>query len=144
MHFQPPLSPGEMEREKERVSLLLQLNTELLREIVRMQAEGKAGPTPRPEPAGDTSHVDFSEYVLPRLGQMPLLGASESHVSENDMLSHSRFSQCSEPCVACRPTWPTWPPLPIELISQRRPSHGGQPSWLRRAAFLPSRISTPS
>lgn len=38
---QPPLSPSSREREKERISLLLLINGELLRELVRLQTEGK-------------------------------------------------------------------------------------------------------
>ncbi|KAI9840186.1 MAG: hypothetical protein M1837_001858 [Sclerophora amabilis] len=40
---QPPLSPGAKEREKERVSLLLLINGELIQEVMKLQTEGKAG-----------------------------------------------------------------------------------------------------
>ncbi|KAI9761823.1 MAG: hypothetical protein M4579_000762 [Chaenotheca gracillima] len=40
---QPLLSPAAREREKERVSLLLLINGELIKEVVKLQGEGKAG-----------------------------------------------------------------------------------------------------
>jgi hypothetical protein len=39
----PPLSPSKLQLEKERVSLLLDINRELLQEVVNLQASGKAG-----------------------------------------------------------------------------------------------------
>ncbi|KAH0536158.1 hypothetical protein FGG08_006945 [Glutinoglossum americanum] len=39
----PPLSPSQLQREKERVTLLLEINRELLQEVVNLQASGKAG-----------------------------------------------------------------------------------------------------
>ena len=41
--LQPPLSPSSREREKERITLLLVINNDLLQEVLRLQAEGKAG-----------------------------------------------------------------------------------------------------
>lgn len=54
-----------MERERERVSLLLHINTELLKEAVQLQAEGKAGPTPKTEPEDDRDGVDGSKPGAP-------------------------------------------------------------------------------
>ena len=51
----PPLSPEAKEREKERISLLLVINGELLQEVVKLQAEGKAGApqaSPKQTPGG--------------------------------------------------------------------------------------------
>ncbi|KAI9762481.1 MAG: hypothetical protein M1840_001241 [Geoglossum simile] len=39
----PPLSPIQLQREKERVSLLLEINRDLLQEVVNLRASGKAG-----------------------------------------------------------------------------------------------------
>ncbi|KAI9882970.1 MAG: hypothetical protein M1823_005288 [Watsoniomyces obsoletus] len=56
------LSPTSRERERERVSLLLLINAELLNELLRLQGEGKAGtagqspnqgPSPKASDAGD-------------------------------------------------------------------------------------------
>lgn len=38
--MQAPLSPAEAEREQERISLLIDINTELIKELVRIQTEG--------------------------------------------------------------------------------------------------------
>ncbi|KAI9786272.1 MAG: hypothetical protein M1816_008081 [Peltula sp. TS41687] len=48
---QPPLSPSSREREKERISLLLQINGELLKELVRLQTEGKGAGLPSQSPS---------------------------------------------------------------------------------------------
>lgn len=66
---QPPLSPSARERERERISLLLTINGELLKELVRLQAEGKAGslgqsppqgPSPKEETRDEKDGVDGS------------------------------------------------------------------------------------
>ncbi|KAI9811075.1 MAG: hypothetical protein M1827_005657 [Pycnora praestabilis] len=41
--LQPPLSPSSSAREKERVSVLLDINRDLLQEVVNLQGQGKAG-----------------------------------------------------------------------------------------------------
>ncbi|KAI9674185.1 MAG: hypothetical protein M1817_002003 [Caeruleum heppii] len=51
---QPPLSPASREQEKERITLLLTINGELLQETVKLREQGKAGtPAPTPGPKGD-------------------------------------------------------------------------------------------
>lgn len=41
----PPPSPGTLQREQERVNLLLKINNELLQEVQSLQNEGKGGLT---------------------------------------------------------------------------------------------------
>ncbi|KAK7736504.1 hypothetical protein SLS62_011451, partial [Diatrype stigma] len=38
-----PASPGQLQREKEQVTLLLEINRELLQEVLRLQEQGKGG-----------------------------------------------------------------------------------------------------
>ncbi|KAH0547952.1 hypothetical protein GP486_008307 [Trichoglossum hirsutum] len=45
----PPLSPSQLKRERERVSLLLEINRDLLQEVVNLQANGKAGVPGQPQ-----------------------------------------------------------------------------------------------
>jgi hypothetical protein len=76
-----PMSPGSESRERERVSLLLDINRELLIEVMRIQAEQKkeaastdgekaqgdkksADKPPNPSPAA--SGKEFVECVTPR------------------------------------------------------------------------------
>ena len=58
--FLPPLSPKSATREKVRVALLLEINSQLLQEIIALQAQGKAGLPTQPENAAGspTSVVD--------------------------------------------------------------------------------------
>lgn len=54
---QPPQSPRTQARERERISLLLEINRELLQEVLRLQAEGKGGDVQAPaRPVKDESN----------------------------------------------------------------------------------------
>ncbi|KAF2088579.1 hypothetical protein K490DRAFT_39421 [Saccharata proteae CBS 121410] len=48
-----PASPGAQNRERERVSLLLEINRELLQEILKLQEQGKGGVVSQPAPNQD-------------------------------------------------------------------------------------------
>lgn len=48
----PPTSPGATAREKDRISLLLEINTLLLQEIMTLQSQGKAGAGAQPPQDG--------------------------------------------------------------------------------------------
>lgn len=43
-----PLSPGAQTRERDRVTLLLDINRVLLQEVLKLQEQGKTGPLPQP------------------------------------------------------------------------------------------------
>lgn len=43
-----PLSPGAQSRERDRVTLLLDINRVLLQEVLKLQEQGKTGPLPQP------------------------------------------------------------------------------------------------
>ena len=65
---QSPVSPVAQAREKERVTLLLEINSELLQEIVSLQGQGKAGhigPMPPKEEGKKESDIKpaSKEYV---------------------------------------------------------------------------------
>lgn len=55
---QPPLSPSSREREKERISLLLLINGELLKELLRLQTEGKGAGIQSQSPKEETGKED--------------------------------------------------------------------------------------
>lgn len=58
-----PQSPQSAARERARVSVLLEINTQLLLEVVALQKDGKAGVTPtqpQPSPTSPTSGADPS------------------------------------------------------------------------------------
>jgi hypothetical protein len=57
---QPPLSPEAKSREKDRISLLLLINGELLQEVIRLRSEGKSG-VPQPSPQNDGKAPQTSE-----------------------------------------------------------------------------------
>ena len=50
-----PTSPNSQSREKERISLLLEINRELLQETVGLQAKGKGGVIGQQRPAAQTA-----------------------------------------------------------------------------------------
>jgi hypothetical protein len=55
-----PQSPQSAARERARVSVLLDINTQLLLEVVALQKDGKAGVTPQQSPTSPTSATDPS------------------------------------------------------------------------------------
>lgn len=64
----PPLSPSSQNREQERVSLLLDINLDLLQEVNRLQAEGKGGATSPQQQIqlkqlGQPDHLATEEYI---------------------------------------------------------------------------------
>jgi len=61
-----PLTPEQLEKEKERVTLLLEINQALLHELVNMQKQGKGGNVqqPRnPNPSDENEKLAAPEYV---------------------------------------------------------------------------------
>ncbi|EKG17770.1 hypothetical protein MPH_04985 [Macrophomina phaseolina MS6] len=61
-----PTSPGQLQREREQVTLLLDINRELLQETLRLQEQGKGGLMTNPPPAQDgdaTKQVASKEYI---------------------------------------------------------------------------------
>ena len=59
----PPLAPEAKSREKERISLLLVINGELLQEVIRLRSEGKSG-APLPSPQNDSKGPQASDESL--------------------------------------------------------------------------------
>ena len=67
-----PLSPGSEVREKERVSLLLEINKELLLEVMRLQAvqaEAKKEEATSTEATGDGESADKEKPERPAIGK---------------------------------------------------------------------------
>jgi len=61
-----PLSPEQLEKEKERVTLLLEINQALLHELVNMQKQGKGGNVQQPRnanPSDENEKLATPEYV---------------------------------------------------------------------------------
>ena len=62
-----PLSPGAQARERDRVTLLLDINRVLLQEVLKLQEQGKTGPLPgqNPDEAGskEGEHRASQEYI---------------------------------------------------------------------------------
>ena len=56
----PALSPQSQQRERSRVTVLLDINTALLKEVVSLQSQGKAGAAPgnQQSPTSPTSAID--------------------------------------------------------------------------------------
>ncbi|EXJ90234.1 hypothetical protein A1O1_03333 [Capronia coronata CBS 617.96] len=75
----PPLSPQSAARERARVSVLLEINTHLLQEVVSLQAQGKAGIAPnagQQSPTSPTS-TDPGNALASSSGEAPK-GATSS------------------------------------------------------------------
>lgn len=69
-----PMSPQSAARERARVSVLLEINTHLLQEVVSLQAQGKAGATPnqgQQSPTSPTSATDPSNALNNSPGEPP-------------------------------------------------------------------------
>ncbi|KAF4300978.1 hypothetical protein GTA08_BOTSDO10675 [Botryosphaeria dothidea] len=61
-----PTSPGQLQREREQVTLLLDINRELLQETLRLQEQGKGGLMTNPPPGQDgdgTKQMASKEYI---------------------------------------------------------------------------------
>merc|ERR1711939_650296 len=70
----PSLSPQSAARERARVSVLLEINTHLLQEVVSLQAQGKAGTTAnqgQQSPTSPTSATDPSNALNNSPGERP-------------------------------------------------------------------------
>jgi len=70
----PSLSPQSAARERARVSVLLEINTHLLQEVVALQAQGKAGTTAnqgQQSPTSPTSATDPSHALNNSPGERP-------------------------------------------------------------------------
>lgn len=72
----PPLSPGAQARERDRVTVLLEINSELLKEILALQAQGKGGSVAQPPQSKEEegkaedrnqkpASKEYVEYVSP-------------------------------------------------------------------------------
>lgn len=66
-----PASPGQLQREREQITLLLDINRELLQEILRLQEQGKGGvmgSQPDANKDGDApkqvASKEYIEYVI--------------------------------------------------------------------------------
>jgi len=60
------LTPEQLEKEKERVTLLLEINQALLHELVNMQKQGKGGNVQQPRnanPSDENEKLAAPEYV---------------------------------------------------------------------------------
>lgn len=94
--LQPPLSPRSASREKARVTVLLDINSALLQEVVNLQSAGKAGlppnqhvgqqasPTTDPSTSSPTSATDPSNPQLnsPQDATKPTSSGSSKQPSE--------------------------------------------------------------
>lgn len=70
----PSLSPQSAARERARVSVLLEINTHLLQEVVSLQTQGKAGSTPsqgQQSPTSPTSATDPTNALNNSPGEPP-------------------------------------------------------------------------
>ena len=68
------VDPQAAAREKARVTVLLEINTHLLQEVVSLQAQGKAGTTPnqgQPPPTSPTSATDPTSTITNSPGEPP-------------------------------------------------------------------------
>ncbi|TKA67916.1 hypothetical protein B0A55_09719 [Friedmanniomyces simplex] len=65
---QTPQSPGSQSREQQRVALVLEINTDMLQEVNRLQTEGKGGATTpqiqaQMKAAGQPAELASEEYI---------------------------------------------------------------------------------
>ena len=99
-----PLSPGAQSRERDRVTLLLDINRVLLQEVLKLQEQGKTGPLPQP---GQNPDEGGSKEGEPRASQeyiqLVQTQSAQSTYGRKVNLSNTVFP---EPCAGCRQTWP--------------------------------------
>lgn len=108
-----PTSPGQLQREREQVTLLLDINRELLQETLRLQEQGKGGLMTNPPPGQDgdgTKQMASKEYIE-YVTQCAILGAYS--IADGGLRTDA--------CADCKPTCRTSPPLPIASRTQTSP-----------------------
>ncbi|KAF2808103.1 uncharacterized protein BDZ99DRAFT_392203 [Mytilinidion resinicola] len=104
---QSPVSPGAQARDKERVTLLLEINTELLQEICRLQEQGKSGhigPMPPPKEEGkEDVKAASKEYI----DCMRRLQANLSYLATTAERAHKPAAQVPPgPAIMATPSTP--------------------------------------
>ncbi|KAI9708482.1 MAG: hypothetical protein M1820_003943 [Bogoriella megaspora] len=131
MNSASPVSPGTQsrERETERVTLLLEINRELLQEVVKLQAEGKTGAIPQSGQNSDDATKDgeskaSQEYIqaMRRLQANLSYLASVAERHNKPQASVPPGPAIMEPLTTCKPT--------IEMYARLRqlfPNWRGQP-----------------
>ncbi|KKY29185.1 putative glutamine repeat protein-1 [Phaeomoniella chlamydospora] len=88
----PPLSPKSATREKLRVTILLDINSSLLQEIISLQAQGKAGLPGQPSPTNEGS---------PNPATDPQSSVSGSPIDPSKPGSTGVKQQPSQECADC-------------------------------------------
>lgn len=61
----PPVSPAQVARDRARVTVLLDINSALIEEVVNLQANGKAGATPNQPPSQQASPIQEASTGSP-------------------------------------------------------------------------------
>lgn len=103
-HSQPgqaqgqPMSPQSAARERARVSVLLEINTQLLQEVVSLQAQGKAGPTAnqgQQSPTSPTSATDPTNALSNSPGEPPKSAGGNSKPASQEYADCMRRLQAN-------------------------------------------------
>ncbi|PSN64421.1 hypothetical protein BS50DRAFT_636603 [Corynespora cassiicola Philippines] len=139
---QSPVSPVAQAREKERMTTLLEINNLLIKEVVDLQSQGKAGhigPSPDGKSEGDKQQPskEFVEY-------MRRLQSNLAFLAQNAEKNH-KPNQAIQPGPAIM-TIPSSPPELAELYSKLQ---GLYPGWKGQAAQMkaspgPQRLNSTS
>jgi hypothetical protein len=64
------------------VTLLLTINSELIKELIKLQMEGKAAPQPLSPPHGPSPHSDNADHRDGADGAFPMVKPGTGHVQE--------------------------------------------------------------
>jgi len=122
-----PLTPEQLEKEKERVTLLLEINQALLHELVNMQKQGKGGNVqqPRnPNPSDENEKLaapEYVEYVTPSFICMDTKAFRLRSVKLiYNKVEYQLLKFITVTCDACKQTLLILPPMPNVIISNRK------------------------
>jgi hypothetical protein len=118
-----PLSPGSEAREKERVTLLLDINRELLAEAMRLQAA--QAEAKKEEPAASTADGSAEKEKTEKEKADKIKSASGReyieyvHFVSLSLLEEPQTNLSLDACAAFNRTLPTSPPSPTALTNHR-------------------------
>ncbi|KAI9666421.1 MAG: hypothetical protein M1821_004357 [Bathelium mastoideum] len=132
-----PLSPGEQARERDRVTLLLDINRVLLQEVVKLQEQGKTGPLPQPgQNPDDAGNKDgepraSQEYIQAMRRLQANLAYLAATVDRNHkpQASVPQGPAIMEPLITCPPT--------VEMYSQLQKLFPGWRGQMMKASPSP-------
>jgi hypothetical protein len=110
---QSPISPVAQAREKERMTTLLEINTLLIKEVVELQGQGKAGVVTQPNEGGDKpqpskEYVEYGHLTAPFILLTNARIAACAGSSQTSPFSHRTLRRTTSQTSQYIPVQPLW------------------------------------